>query len=139
MAEFVSAIVGLVAAGAATGNSLYGVIDSWRSAPAEFQSLSNSVTDLRTILDRVNELLDNGTLLTTSDQRANNFSSVIERSKSLFDNVDHLSRKLVKSQQGISTVRRPKWLRYKRHAAKLQAEAKYLSEVFMGLLGVENV
>ena len=60
MAEFINAIVGLVAACAATGNSLHGVIDSWRSTPAEFQSLSNSVTDLRTILDRVNELLDNG-------------------------------------------------------------------------------
>lgn len=47
MAEFVSAIVGLIAVGAKVSDSIYTLIDTLKDAPNEFLALSNEVTDFQ--------------------------------------------------------------------------------------------
>lgn len=60
MAEFASAIVGLIAVGAKTSNSLHTLINTFRDAPNKILALSDEVTDFRIILSSLLEVNDLG-------------------------------------------------------------------------------
>ncbi|KAJ9641370.1 hypothetical protein H2199_005340 [Coniosporium tulheliwenetii] len=81
MAEFVSAIVGLLVAGAKVGDSLYALIDTLKDAPNEFLALSNEVTDFRVTLSRVIEARESGELALEENGPDSGLDGVVERGK----------------------------------------------------------
>lgn len=84
MAEFVSAIVGLPAAGAKVSGSIYTLIDTLKDAPNEFLALSNEVTDFQLILPRVIEVRESGELSLEDERPSGGFDILIERGKKYF-------------------------------------------------------
>jgi hypothetical protein len=56
MAEFVSAIIGLIAVGANMSNNLHTLIDTFKNAPNEILALFNEVNDFRTMLSSLLEI-----------------------------------------------------------------------------------
>lgn len=104
MAEFISAIVGLLAAGAKVSGSIYTLIDTLKDAPNEFLALSNEVTDFQLILSRVIEVRESGELSVEDERPDGGFDILIERGKKTLQDV----------------VNRIKWLRRAKKAKKLK-------------------
>ena len=117
MAEFVSAIIGLVAFGVQVGDSLHGLIDTLKEAPKEFRDLLNEITDFRLVLSKLETVRDRGEL------SENGFQAILQRGEDTLREVDRLVKKLTK-QSGHdgqdSQVNRIKWLRRIKQARKLQ-------------------
>lgn len=123
MAEFISAIVGLLAAGAKVSNSIYTLIDTLKDAPNEFLALSNEVTDFQLILSRVIEVRESGELSSEDERPDGGFDILIERGRKILQDVENLVQEVIKQQCGKSEgshVNRIKWLRRAKKAKKLQ-------------------
>jgi hypothetical protein len=56
MAEFVNAIIGLIAFRASIGSNLYNFVDTLKDIPNEFFILLNKVTDFRLFLSKIEEI-----------------------------------------------------------------------------------
>ncbi|KAI0809951.1 ankyrin [Xylaria sp. FL0064] len=121
MAEFVSAIVGLVAFGATVGNSLYTLIDTLKDAPNELLALSDEVTDFWSILSQLLEAQSSGEFanhdclrdLQVAERKGRN---ILEEVETLIDNV--LKERSLAAR--VTKVDRARWLQYAKKAAKLQ-------------------
>lgn len=123
MAEFISAIVGLLAAGAKVSGSIYTLIDTLKDAPNELLALSNELTDFQLILSRVIEVRESGELSVEDEIPDGGFDILIERSKKILQDVENLVQEVIKQQCGKSKgsqVNRIKWLRRAKKAKKLK-------------------
>lgn len=122
MAEFVSAIVALVAAGAKAGDSLYTLIDTIKDAPSEFLDLSNEVSDFRLIISKIIEAQEFEDL-TTNKGSKDELSTILERGKGILEEVAGLVQEVSKQQENsreLAQVNRFRWLRRVKKAKKLQ-------------------
>lgn len=123
MAEFVSAIVGLIAVGAKVSDSIYTLIDTLKDAPNEFLALSNEVTDFQLVLSKVIEVRESGEVSVKDDRTDGGFGIVIKRGKKVLQDVENLVQEVIKQQRGKSEgsqVNRIKWLRRVKKAQKLR-------------------
>lgn len=123
MAEFVSAIVGLIAVGAQIGDSLYTLIDTIKDAPNEFLALSDEVTDFRQVLAKVIEVRKSGGLYLNENKADDGIDVALKRSERILQDVDALVRKVTSEQQdeaNSSKVNRISWLRKTKKASKIQ-------------------
>lgn len=121
MAEFISAIVGLLAAGAKVSGSIYTLIDTLKDAPNEFLALSNEVTDFQLILSRVIEVRESGELSVEDERPDGGFDILIERGKKILQDVENLVQEVIKQHKSEgSQVNRIKWLRRAKKAKKLK-------------------
>ncbi len=131
IAEFASAVVGLVAAGAKAGNSLYSFIDTLKDAPNEFLALSDEVTDFRAILARLVEAQDSGEF-DTKDR--GHLDVVRSKGDDILKKIDSLVAKVKKDglkggsgeNGNANQVDRIRWLRKVRKAKKLQESLRTL-------------
>ena len=118
MAEFASAIVGLAAVGAKVGNSLYGLIDTLKDAPAEFLALSNEVTDFRSI---VSQYLEHAGTVGHKDEKI--LDCVRENGGKILKDIEQLVADVVKEKKRGAEpykVDRVQWLRQVKKAQKLR-------------------
>jgi exonuclease VII small subunit len=123
MAEFVSAVLGLVVVGAEVGDSLYALIDTFKNAPREFLELSNEVTDFRAALSRLIEARESGELGLEESTRDSGLDGVVGRGKEIIQEVEELVKKVIKQQHGETEgtqVNRIRWLRRVKKAKNLQ-------------------
>lgn len=123
MAEFASAIVGLLVAGAKVGDTLHTLIDTFKDAPNEFLALSNEITDFQLVLSKVAEARELGELSVEDSRPNSGFDIVLKRGKEILQEVERLAQEVVKQQQGKgegTQVNRIKWLRRVKKARKLQ-------------------
>ncbi|KAI3328112.1 ankyrin [Xylariaceae sp. AK1471] len=140
MAEFVSAIIGLVAFGATVGNSLYSLIDTLKGAPNEILALSDEVTDFRSILSQLLEA--------RSSEEFAHQSCLIDlypaerKGRKILEEVEILIQHVLKETSlvgRVTKVDRVMWLRYAKKATKLQnalrvQKATISSFLAMGIL-----
>lgn len=127
MAEFVSAIVGLIAVGAKVSDSIYTLIDTLKDAPNEFLALSNEVTDFQLVLSKVIEVRESGEVSAEDGRTDGGFDIVIKRGKKVLQDVENLVQEVIKQQHGKSEgsqVNRIKWLRRVKKAQKLMQPQK---------------
>lgn len=123
MAEFVSAIVGLIIAGVKVGDSLYTLIDTFKDAPNEFLSLSNEVTNFRLVLSRIVDAHQSGELAVWDNKADPDVELTIKRSGRLLQEVEDLVQDVVKQQHGKddrTQVNKIRWVRRVKRAQKLQ-------------------
>jgi len=119
MAEFASAVVGLVAAGAEAGSALYSLISTLKDAPTEFLALYDEVTDFRAILARLVEAAESG------DIDAGGTAALRPRADDIVTEIENLLAKVQKVGSGGrdgagGRVDRIRWLRRARKAKKLE-------------------
>ncbi|KAI1323737.1 ankyrin [Xylariaceae sp. FL0255] len=108
MAEYASAIIGLVAFGASVGNSLYGLIDTLKDAPNELLALSDEAQNSA-------EFVNNESL--------KDLQGAESRGRKILEDIDTLVQHVLKDNNSPSIVTksdRLRWLRYSRKAVKLQ-------------------
>ncbi|KAI9655254.1 MAG: hypothetical protein M1829_000667 [Trizodia sp. TS-e1964] len=134
MAEFASAVLGLAAAGAKVGNSLYALIDTIKDAPNEFLVLSNEVTDFREILTRLMEAKDSGDFTWEEKRRVSWLGQLIARGDEIVQDIESLVQRVSRQKQGNSEVNRIKWLRQVRKAKKLQESLRVLKSTICDFL-----
>ena len=139
MAEFASAIVGLVAAGAKIGDSLYALIDTLKDAPNEFLALSNEVTDFRVALSRLIEARISGELALEENERDSGLDGVVGRGKEIIQKVEELVQKVTKQQDGETggtQVNRIRWLRRVKKAKKMQESLRVQKSSLCGFIAL---
>ncbi|KAI9791850.1 MAG: hypothetical protein M1816_003395 [Peltula sp. TS41687] len=129
MAEFISAIIGLVAIGASASHSLYNLVDTVRDAPNEFLALSNEVTDFRLVLSRFKDAWQTGQIAIEKSKEQDVVDLMFKRSARTLGDIDSLARKIVK-QQGAHPadlkIHRMEWLLRSKKAKKLQEALRTL-------------
>ena len=125
MAEFVSAIVALVAIGAQAGNSLYDISKTIKEAPDEFLNLWTEEAEFRRVLSSVLEERQLDQLTPAQNRSYNEIDKVLERSFEKLQEVRLLVHKLTKkkrSNKGPLRVDRIKWIVMVKKARKLQED-----------------
>lgn len=140
MAEFVSAIVGLIAVGAKVSDSIYTLIDTLKDAPNEFLALSNEVTDFQLVLSKVIEVRESGEVSAEDGRTDGGFDIVIKRGKRVLQDVENLVQEVIKQQHGKSEgsqVNRIKWLRRVKKAHKLKNDLQAQKSSLCSLIIVE--
>lgn len=133
-----SAVISVLDIGVRTSTKLSQLINEWKFAPNLLLALSNEVSDLDVVLDRIKEsqntiqtsnILQNAELLTqlnTQLQRAKHTLTELEKSINDFDR--------------LSTLRkRNKWLLKKSKAESLQKDLRIRRRQINDLLLVYNV
>jgi hypothetical protein len=110
MAEYVSAVLGLISFGLGVSNNIYKLIDALQDAPNELLALSNEVTDFQLILDKVKDTLRE------SERHDDRIANLLDRCKTTMEDVDALIKK---AQSGTKTKQRVKWLQSTVQARKL--------------------
>lgn len=147
MAEFVSAIVGLIVAGAKVGDSLYALIDTLKDAPDEFRALSDELTDFRAILSRAVEANDSGEFALEEGRPATDFDLARVKGEAVVQDIEKLVQRVSKEQSAESKetqVQRIRWLRRVKKARKLQASLRFQKShicnfIALGMLCVPRV
>lgn len=107
MAEFVSAIIGLVAIGIQVGNGLQSLIETAKDAPHEFLDLSKEISDFRAIITRLEEARNRGKISEAG------LVNILRNGAETLQQVDGLVRKLVKQNRKCEhdqQINRIKWL-----------------------------
>ncbi|VUC31018.1 unnamed protein product [Clonostachys rosea] len=138
MAEFASAVVGLIAVGARVGESIYDLITTLKDAPHEFLALSNEVTEFRVILMRLTETPD----AKIGGPRAG-LNIVLRNSKTILEEVERqiqLVRKVGVATGDIditTPVDRIRWLRKVKKAQKLQLSLRMQKITVSNYLAVQ--
>jgi hypothetical protein len=140
MAEFVSAVVGLIAVGAKIGDSLYTVIDTLKDAPNEFLALSDEVTDFRQVLAKVIEVRQSGRLgLGLNENKADDRMDVaLKNGMNILQDIDALVRKVSCEQQDKERVNRLSWLRRAKRASKLQTALRVQKSSLSNAITIET-
>ena len=125
MAEYVSAIVALVATGAQAGNILYDISKTIKEAPDEFLNLWTEEAEFRRVLSSVLEERQLDQLTPAQNRSYNEIDKVLERSFKKLQEVRLLVHKLTKkkrSNKGPLRVDRIKWIVMVKKARKLQED-----------------
>ncbi|WEW57922.1 hypothetical protein PRK78_003389 [Emydomyces testavorans] len=124
MAEFASAIFGLIAVGAKTSNSLYTLIDTFRDAPNEILALSDEVTDFRKMLSSLLEVNDLGEWTPEEHDTAKIcLKGAVKNGQHVIENIQALINRVRKERlekDGETQVNRFQWMRIVKKAKKLQ-------------------
>jgi len=123
MAEFISAIVGLIAVGGHVGNRVYQAVEAFKEAPDEFLALSNEITDFRLILNTVERALREGCVPQIVLDEVD-FNDILKRSKETFDEIMALLTKVQRLEVSDLEVKRRKWMTNARKAKGLQKKVK---------------
>lgn len=123
MAEFVSAIVGLVAVGANVGQKLYQAAKSFKHAQDEFLALSNEITDFRLILNAVEMVLRDSVIPEATIPEVN-LASLLQQCHETFDQVSALVIEIQHIGTMEAKVKRRKWLVKAREACALREKIK---------------
>jgi hypothetical protein len=124
MAEFVSAVIGLIAVGAKTSNSLHTLIDTFKDAPNEILALSDEVNDFRAMLSSVLEVNDLGGRTSEEHDTAHIcLDGTVKKGQHIIQKVEALIVKVRKEgleKDGETHVNRFQWMRMVKKAKKLQ-------------------
>lgn len=141
MAEFVSAIFGLVAAGAKVGSSLYALIDTLKDAPNEFLALSDEVTDFRQVLTKVIEMRNSGELCLNGGYPDDSIAIALERGRKLLEKVDKLVQKVIKEHGKTQNtkVNRIEWLKRVKKANKLQIALRVQKSFLCNIITIDTL
>ena len=128
MAEFVSAIVALVAVGAQVGNSLHDISTTIKDAPDEFQKLWTEEAEFRRILSEILEARQLDQLPLAKNKSRTDIDTILERSFEKLQEVRILVQNVSKQQQyrekGTLRVDRLKWMTKVRKARKMQEDLR---------------
>ena len=127
MAEFVGAIIGLVATGIKVGGSLNDLIANIREAPREFKALWMEEAEFREIVSEVLEARQLGDLPIQKEGSGNYMEIVLERSFEKLQEVRHLVQSVIKQQHDPTAsprVNKLKWVLKVRKAQKVQNELR---------------
>ncbi|KPM41113.1 hypothetical protein AK830_g5413 [Neonectria ditissima] len=123
MAEYVGAIVGLVAAGAHVGHRLYQALKSFKHAQDEFLALSNEITDFRLLLNAVEMALRNDTIPDEAITEID-LAGLLQQSHTTFNEVSTLLNEIQHVGTTGAKVKRRRWLINARKASALQVKIK---------------
>lgn len=123
MAEFVGAIVGLVAVGGTVGHKVYQAVEAFKDAPDEFLALSNEITDFRLILNIVERALQNNQIppVVLADI---DLVALVLRSNATLNEIAALLAKVRRVESPGLDVRRRKWVTTAAKAKSLQKRLK---------------
>ena len=127
MAEFVGAIVGLVATGVQVGGSLNDLITNIREAPKEFKALWTEEAEFREILSEVLEARQLGDLPIRKKESGSYAEIVLERSFEKLQEVRHLIQSVIKEKHDPTAsprVNKLKWVLKVRKVQKVQNELR---------------
>ncbi len=120
MAEFASAIIGIVAVAASTGDALQEVISTVKDAPTEFQDLVTEVDAFQGILERVASARQSGRI------QDGDFDSILFHAREKLQQVSVLVEKLRKERGAAGPdsegqrVSKVKWLMRTKEVCKLR-------------------
>jgi Fungal N-terminal domain of STAND proteins len=134
MAEFVSAIIGLVAVGAQVGNTFYGLIDTFKDAPEEFLDLSNEVQEFRKVVSRLEEARN------SKEFADDGLDVLLQQCTKTLQQVDRLGQKLLKKKDkgnGETQVERIKWLASTNRAKKLREVLRWQKASLCNIIMIE--
>jgi hypothetical protein len=124
MAEFASAVVGLAAAAAQVGGSLYDLIHTLKDAPNEFLTLSDEFNDFRKMLARLLDMAKSKDMVAIE---TDDFDAARKRGEEIVKEIGVL---IAKVQKGRDTgnrdngVDRLRWLRHVKQAKKLHKKLR---------------
>ncbi len=127
MAEFVGAIVGLVAAGVQVAGSLNDLIANIREAPKEFKALWTEEAEFREIVSEVLEARQLGNLPLPREESSSYAEVVLERSFEKLQEVRHLVQSVIKQKHDPTAsprVNKLKWVLKVKKAQKVQNELR---------------
>lgn len=136
MAEFISAIVGLVAIGVQVGNGLQSLIETVKDAPHEFLDLSKEVTDFRIAITRAEEARKHAKVTEAG------LENILRNGAETLQQIDGLVRKLVKQNRKCEhdqQINRIKWLASSKKAGKLQQQLRWQRSSICNMLAIENL
>ena len=133
MAEFISAIVGLVAVGAHVGRKAYQAVEAFKDAPDEFLALSNEIADFRLILNTVEEGLRNNSI-TPAILAGIDLDTLVQGSRETFDEIIALFAKVQRVEDSNPEVRRRKWVIKANQAKVLQKRVKGYKMVLSSII-----
>ena len=123
MADFVSAIVGLIAVGTHVGHKAYRVVAAFKDAQDEFLALSNEITDFRLVLNTVERALADDRIPRVTLAEVD-LAEVVRQSHHTFDQVSALLAKLQRQDATEPDVKRPRWAASARNAHTLQKKIR---------------
>jgi hypothetical protein len=124
MAEFVSAIVGLIAVGARTGDGLHSLIDTFKGAPNEILALFEEMKEFQAMLSDLLEV--SGLEESTSENQVTSnidFSSIVKNGQQTVEKIDALIARVRRERFGQPSetqVNRFQWVWVAKKAKKLQ-------------------
>ena len=124
MAEFVSAIVGLIAVGARTADGLHSLIDTFKGAPNEISALFNEMKQFQAMLSDLLEVSDLEEP-TSEDQVTSNigFSSIVKNGQQTVEKINALITKVRQERigrPGETQINKFQWVWVVKKAKKLQ-------------------
>lgn len=123
MAEVASAIVGLVGAGAKVSISFYNLCQTIRDAPHEFRALSDEISDFRSILSRLLEIIDSDDGAAIDDRHLDDLRGVNVRGGEILCEIEELARKVRKEdeiKEGVGKAKRMKWVQHMNQAERIK-------------------
>ena len=123
MAEFASALVALVGAGAKVGGSLYTLIHTLKDAPSEFFALSDEIADFRSMLSRLLDTVTSEDVVAICSRQANDIDIMRLKGEQTVRGIEVLVAKVRKEGQAgekSNQVKKIRWLRNVSQAEKLR-------------------
>ena len=116
MAEFASAIVGLIVFGVQVGTKIQSCLQTWKDAPSDLHELFEDVAQFSATLTKLQDADESGCF----DQPE--FKAACDRGYAVLREVNGLVSQLCTPGQGDaqSKVKKPKWLVYQKRVKKLR-------------------
>ncbi|KAK7398740.1 hypothetical protein QQX98_011884 [Neonectria punicea] len=133
MAEYASAIVGLIAVGAHVNHKTYQAVKSFKHAQAEFLALSNEITEFCLILKAVETALSGDSLPQAAVAEVD-LANLLQQSHETINEVSALLSETQAVGDTEITANRRKWLVKARRAKSLQEKVKGHRLFLLGII-----